>query len=98
MTLNVAIELAMMILLLLFEDTISKNVVMCMLIVFVYLSDDLRELREEYLSADPDKRKQMERRYGRKSIQQVVEESFTQDWLQEYSKKCPKCSTHIQVI
>ena len=39
----------------------------------------------------------MEQRYGKKVIRQVIEESFSRAWLEEFSKKCPQCNTNIQV-
>jgi len=55
------------------------------------------ELRDEYLSADDVRRQQMERRYGRRNIQKLVEDSFSEDWISSNAKKCPQCAAHIQV-
>lgn len=57
----------------------------------------VKELRDEYLSADSAHRKYLEQRYGRKNIQQLVEDSFSEDWLSSNAKKCPQCSAHIEV-
>jgi len=39
----------------------------------------------------------MEQRYGRKNIQRLVEDSFSEDWLSSNAKKCPQCAAHIEV-
>ena len=54
-------------------------------------------MRELYLNGTDDNRKVMERRYGKRAIKQIVEDSFSQEWLETNSKKCPHCGTHIQV-
>ena len=55
------------------------------------------KLKQEWERADETTRRFMEQRYGKKVIRQVIEESFSQAWLDEYSKKCPQCNTNIQV-
>ncbi|XP_076024976.1 E3 ubiquitin-protein ligase RNF14 isoform X2 [Genypterus blacodes] len=59
-------------------------------------ADDLRNLRDEYLSSSTEGRKFMEQRYGKRVIQKAVEESFSRDWLKENCKNCPRCGTNIQ--
>ncbi|ELU14036.1 hypothetical protein CAPTEDRAFT_154469 [Capitella teleta] len=61
-------------------------------------SEEVKRLREEYLACDEKGKKSMEKRYGRVVIRKVIEDSFTEEWLQEYSKRCPNCKTHIQKI
>lgn len=61
-------------------------------------ADGLKKLREEYLSANEATRKFLEKRYGKVTIQQALEESFSNEWLQKYSKQCPSCGFHIQKI
>ena len=39
----------------------------------------------------------MEQRYGRKNIQRLVEDAFSEEWLTDNAKKCPQCRAHIQV-
>ncbi|CAH1267487.1 RNF14 [Branchiostoma lanceolatum] len=60
--------------------------------------DDLRKLREEYLAASDEGKKFLEKRYGRKSIKQALEETFSEEWLKRYAKECPQCGTHIQKL
>ncbi|KAL3211986.1 hypothetical protein MRX96_008242 [Rhipicephalus microplus] len=56
-----------------------------------------RAIRDEYLSATPAGKQAMEKRYGKRTLQLLVDESLTQDWMQENSKKCPHCSISIEV-
>ena len=60
-------------------------------------TDEVRILRESYKNATEEEKRAMERRYGRRAIKQIIEDSYTNEWLQEYSKQCPHCKAHIQV-
>ncbi|XP_017276852.1 E3 ubiquitin-protein ligase RNF14 [Kryptolebias marmoratus] len=61
-------------------------------------ADELRNLRDEYLSATPEGQKFMEQRFGKRVVQKAVEESFSRDWLNENCKNCPRCGTNIQKV
>jgi len=61
-------------------------------------ADNLVKLRKEYLDADCAGKKILEKRFGKQTIKKLIEESFTQDWLNENSKKCPHCKTSIQKV
>ncbi|XP_026185015.1 E3 ubiquitin-protein ligase RNF14 isoform X2 [Mastacembelus armatus] len=61
-------------------------------------ADELRKLRDEYLSATSEEKKFMEQRFGKRVIQKAVEESFSRDWLNENCKCCPRCGTNIQKV
>ncbi|XP_061558986.1 E3 ubiquitin-protein ligase RNF14 isoform X1 [Phycodurus eques] len=61
-------------------------------------AEDLRSLRDEYLSATTEGKKFMEQRFGKRVIQKAVEESFSRDWLNENCKCCPYCGTNIQKV
>ncbi|XP_045203208.2 E3 ubiquitin-protein ligase RNF14-like [Mercenaria mercenaria] len=61
-------------------------------------ADGLLKLREEYLSADSATKKLLEKRYGKITIQQALEESFSNEWLKQHSKQCPGCGAFIQKI
>ncbi|KAJ8318640.1 hypothetical protein KUTeg_003731, partial [Tegillarca granosa] len=43
-------------------------------------------------------RKMLEKRYGKNTIQQAVEESYSNEWIQKFSKNCPGCGAHIQIL
>ena len=64
----------------------------------VSVLEEARKLREQYTNASPRERKMLERRYGLPAIRHVMEETESLEWLEEHSKKCPHCGTHIQVI
>lgn len=49
------------------------------------------------MNADEATRKLLEKRYGKSAIKLAVEESFSNEWLEQFSKKCPACGAHIQV-
>lgn len=55
-------------------------------------------MRQQWEDADETAKRFMEKRYGKRVIRQVIEESFTQAWIEEFSKKCPQCKTNIQVM
>ncbi|XP_006819268.1 E3 ubiquitin-protein ligase RNF14-like [Saccoglossus kowalevskii] len=59
---------------------------------------ELMELREEYENGDDEKRQFLEKRYGRRAIKQSLEESYSEQWLEDNSQACPNCGTHIQKI
>lgn len=61
-------------------------------------TEELRDLRDEYLLASSEGKKFMEQRFGKRVIQRAVEESFSRDWLDENCKNCPRCGTNIQKV
>ncbi|XP_072002202.1 E3 ubiquitin-protein ligase RNF14-like isoform X1 [Engystomops pustulosus] len=61
-------------------------------------AEKLVALREEYLAADDEGKKFLEKRYGKRVIQKAVEEMESMEWLEQNSKCCPRCGTHIQKI
>lgn len=58
---------------------------------------EMKVLRDSYVSVNEAEKKHMERRYGRLMLKQLVEEGFSEEWLNQNSKKCPCCNTHIEV-
>ena len=59
---------------------------------------ELLKLREQYLNGTDEEKALLEKRYGKKKLQQAVEEHFSETWLETFSKKCPTCETNIQKI
>ncbi|XP_073680786.1 E3 ubiquitin-protein ligase RNF14 [Garra rufa] len=61
-------------------------------------ADELRRLRDEYMSTNEQGKKFLEKRFGRRVIQKAVEESFSTEWLKDNCKQCPCCGTNIQKV
>ncbi|XP_076117218.1 E3 ubiquitin-protein ligase RNF14-like [Mytilus galloprovincialis] len=61
-------------------------------------AEGLRKLKDEWLDGDEATRKLLEKKYGKAAIQQAVEESFSNEWLDSFAKKCPHCGAQIQKI
>ncbi|KAL1447610.1 hypothetical protein MTO96_028421 [Rhipicephalus appendiculatus] len=57
-----------------------------------------RALRDEYVSATPAVKREMEKRHGKRTLQFLVDESLTEDWMQENSKKCPHCGISTEKL
>ncbi|KAL1419596.1 hypothetical protein MTO96_005091 [Rhipicephalus appendiculatus] len=55
-----------------------------------------RALRDDYLTATPAVKKEMEKRHGKRTLQILVEELLSEDWMQENSRKCPRCGVYIE--
>ncbi|XP_052393795.1 E3 ubiquitin-protein ligase RNF14 [Carassius gibelio] len=64
----------------------------------IVTADELRNLRDEYMSVSEEGKKFLEKRFGRRVIQKAVEESFSTDWLKDNCKQCPCCGTNIQKV
>lgn len=61
-------------------------------------SEAAQKIRSTYMSGDESEKLELEKRYGKKQLRSLVEEHFTEQWLEEYSKKCPCCSAQVQKI
>ncbi|XP_017348338.1 E3 ubiquitin-protein ligase RNF14 [Ictalurus punctatus] len=57
---------------------------------------ELHDLQEMYQGSSEEEKKFLEQRFGKQVIQRAIEESFSKDWLEENSKNCPQCGSHIQ--
>ena len=66
--------------------------------VSIFLSsDEVKKIRNDYESGDDETRRRMEKRYGKRVIKRLIEDGAAEEWIQEYSKKCPRCKAHIEV-
>ncbi|KAM9311593.1 E3 ubiquitin-protein ligase RNF14 [Gastrophryne carolinensis] len=61
-------------------------------------SEKLSLLRDDYLTADEEGKRFLEKRYGKRVLQKAVEELESMEWLEQNSKSCPRCGTFIQKI
>jgi len=56
-----------------------------------------QKIREAYLNGSEQDKRELEKKYGQKQLKILVEEHFSEQWLQENSKKCPRCFAQVQV-
>ncbi|XP_075712664.1 E3 ubiquitin-protein ligase RNF14-like [Rhinoderma darwinii] len=59
-------------------------------------AEKLLELKEEYLAAEEEEKRQLEKRYG--DLRNAIEELKNREWLEENSKPCPHCEAPIEKI
>lgn len=59
---------------------------------------DIRKLKEEYSNGDEMTKEFLEKKYGRKVIRRILEDSYSEMWIDKHSRKCPACSSNIQKI
>lgn len=57
-----------------------------------------RALRDEYVSATAAVKREMERRHGKRTLQFLVDESLTEEWMREKSRKCPQCAISTEKL
>ena len=56
----------------------------------------LKKLHEEYNLASSDERELLEKRFGKRQIQNLVDEMISEEWLNSNVKYCPSCKSGIQ--
>ncbi|KAK6640236.1 hypothetical protein RUM44_011922 [Polyplax serrata] len=61
-----------------------------------FKSSDVRKLIDEYENATADVKSKLESRYGKKSLENLVNNSKAEAWIKENSKTCPKCDVAIE--
>jgi len=49
-----------------------------------------------YINGDDGEKKDMERRYGKKQLEMLVDDIQTASWMGQHSKQCPHCKAHIE--
>ena len=67
-----------------------------MFVNFRMKSKERRALMTEYMGAEPSKKTLMEKRYGKKQLQTMVDMFMSEQYLSENTKPCPKCQAPIQ--
>ncbi|XP_022239186.1 E3 ubiquitin-protein ligase RNF14-like isoform X2 [Limulus polyphemus] len=58
--------------------------------------EEKKEIFEKYLKAVGKQKQDMEVRYGRKTLQTLVDNTLSEKWIDINSKKCPHCNTSIE--
>ena len=61
-------------------------------------SDDIKKLHDEYTTASSEEREFLEKRFGKRRLQQMVDEVVSEKWIFSNAKQCPSCSASIQKI
>jgi hypothetical protein len=68
---------------------------------FLFLSiryiDERQKLYEEYTKASKDERTLMEKTYGKKQLNLMVESTLSEKYIEKESKPCPHCKVPIEV-
>lgn len=52
---------------------------------------------QAYINASDLEKTAMERRYGKKQLETLVDDIQTASWMGKNSKQCPHCKAHIEV-
>lgn len=61
-------------------------------------SDETKKLISTYVNADVPQKKLLEKQYGRRQIQIVVEKHLSTEYIRNNTKSCPVCHTSIEKI
>jgi len=61
-----------------------------------FKDQDRRALAAEYEAADSDGKFRLEKRYGKKNILNLLQETMSENWISSNSKACPHCSAAIE--
>lgn len=64
--------------------------------VLILLAEKQRLLKE-YQSASNEKKAEMEKYYGKKQLQTLIENVMSENWINDNSHNCPHCKTAIEV-
>ena len=59
-------------------------------------SKEKRQLIQEYMSADENRKRELEKRYGRTQLKRMVDMLLDDQYLKDNARKCPNCNTYIQ--
>lgn len=49
------------------------------------------------MEASDDQKKELEKRFGKKQLQILVENSMSENWISTNSQTCPNCNAAIEV-
>ena len=60
--------------------------------------DNLRKLTEEYSAASSAEKELLEKRFGKRQLQKLMDEVVSEEWLNSNAKQCPSCKASIQKI
>ena len=57
-----------------------------------------RQFIQEYMTADADKKIEMEKKYGGAKLRLMANQLLDDQYLKDNAKKCPNCNAYIQKI
>ena len=60
--------------------------------------DNLKKLTEEYNAASSAEKELLEKRFGKRQLQKLMDEVVSEEWLDSHAKQCPSCKASIQKI
>jgi E3 ubiquitin-protein ligase RNF14 len=61
-----------------------------------FKSGEAKLLYDKYVNASTDDKKQLERTYGKKQLELLVQQTLSEHWVTTQSKPCPHCKVPIQ--
>jgi hypothetical protein len=67
------------------------------LIFILFVAEEQLKLVNEYNTGSDEARSLLERRYGRKQLQRLVDTVLSEQWVSTNSQNCPKCNVSIEV-
>eukprot|EP00055_Hartaetosiga_balthica_P015084 m.86866 g.86866 ORF g.86866 m.86866 type:complete len:184 (+) comp8774_c0_seq1:1044-1595(+) len=57
---------------------------------------EFKEILEEYVSADVERKRAIEIRYGKDRLKRAMEEQKSEEYLQDSTTTCPTCGQHVE--
>lgn len=58
--------------------------------------DEKKKIAEAYKNAKKAERSELEKRYGKKKLKELVATAETEKWIRKNSQKCPSCRVNIE--
>lgn len=59
-------------------------------------SAEKQKLVSEYQKATDERKLELEKRYGKKNLQDLVESTMSEDWIHSNTNNCPQCNAPIE--
>jgi len=61
-------------------------------------SSEMIKLRETYLNGTDEEREDLEKRFGKNVFKKMIEDGYSEAWMERFTKRCPECRSSIQKI
>lgn len=62
----------------------------------MFISDDRNEAYEKYTKGTEEEKKRLEKTFGRKQLEMLVQTVLSEKWVTSRSKPCPHCNVPIE--